>query len=541
MFIRYFLSVLAPLLFLGSGGLRAQGPPRVVTLFPLGGPRGTVAEVEVRGAGLEGAYAVWLGPGSRPGSAPGGGEKYIKGPDGLGGQILAVPDGSRAAVRLTIAADARVGFHRLGLITPRGLSGTLSFWVGPEAVVPDAAAPHNTPETARPVKLPVAVNGRISEGGALNYYGFEVPREQTVAFEVIALHGADVAAHLALEPQLALYDAGGSFLDPRQSRRLVFREEVTRGAMPSRRMTYHFTRPGRYLVNFGNRLGAGGAGCSYLLRMFPADETAAGEDALSWAKRRLGEIRGKAVGAPVAEPALVREAEPNDDRAQAQAFEGPAVLEGTIGRPADVDYFRFRARAGEKLAFEVQTPKAGPPHFNPRLDVLNARGAVVLSNLRVQDGKIGTVDARVIQGSPEILGKLDEGGEYTLRVRDLTALQGSPDHQYRVLVRPQIPHVGDARLQPEGPVNLVPGGRQRLTLHAPGKEDHAGSLVLSVEGLPEGVRAFVGGSTIDLIAEGGAPCSRMPQVVRIAALPSAGEKVGSAFLVGEVPVMVVKR
>jgi hypothetical protein len=444
---------------------------------------------------------------------------------------------------LTIAPDARVGFHRLGLVSPRGVSGTVSFWVGPEAVLPDAAGPHNTPETARSVKLPGAVNGRISEGGSLNYYAFDVPREQTVAFEVVAAHGPEAAAHMALEPQLALYEAAGSFLDPRQPRRLVFREEITQGGMPARRrMTYHFTRPGRYLVSFGNRLGSGGAGYSYLLRMSPAEEPAA-DDALSWAKRRLGEIRARAVGAPIVEPAMVREAEPNDDPAQARAFDGPAVLEGTIGHPGDIDHFRFRARAGQKLALEVQTPNAAPPHFNPRLDVLNARGSVVLTNLGVQDGKIGTVDAKVIRVNPELLGKLDDEGEYTLRVRDLTSLQGSPDHQYRVLVRPQVPHVGEARLQPEGPVNLVPGGRQRLTLHAPGKEDHAGSLALSVEGLPEGVRAFVGagGSTIDLVAEVSAPCGRMPQVVRIAGLPSAGEKVGTAFLVGELPVMVVKK
>jgi hypothetical protein len=542
MTLRRLLACLISWVLLGPHGLRAQAPPKVVSLFPLGGQRATVAEVEVRGGGLEGAYAVWLGPGSRLDPLPKGDGKYTRGPDGLGAQILAVPDGSRANVRLTIAPDARVGFHRLGLVSPRGLSGMISFWVGPDPVLGEAAAPHNTPETARPVKLPLAVNGRISEGGQLNYYAVDVPREQNVAFEVVALHGPDVAAHMALEPQPALYEAGGSFLDPRQSRRLLFHEEITQGGMPaSRRMTYRFTRPGRYLVNFGNRLARGGAGTSYLLRMSPADGSAA-EDALSWAKRRLREIRARAVGAPAVEPGLVREVEPNEDPGQARAFDLPAVLEGTIGRPGDIDHFRFHARAGQKLAFEVQTPQAGPPHFNPRLDVLNAKGAVALTNMRVQDGKIGTVEAKVIQVHPEVLGKWDEG-EYTLRMRDLTSLQGSPDHHYRVLVRTQIPHVGDIRLQPEGPVNLVAGSRQRLTLSAPGKEDYAGTLALSVEGLPEGVRAFVGagGSTIDLVADASAPCGPVPQVLRIQGLPLEGDKSGAAFLVGELPVMVIRK
>ena len=71
--------------------------------------------------------------------------------------------------------------------------------------------------------------------------------------EVIALHGPDLAGHLALEPHLALYEAGGSFLDPKQSRRLLFHEEVTQGGVPAgRRVTYRFTRPGRYLLHYGN-------------------------------------------------------------------------------------------------------------------------------------------------------------------------------------------------------------------------------------------------------------------------------------------------
>src|SRR5262249_20602457 len=152
-----------------------------------------------------------------------------------------------------------------------------------------------------------------------------------------------------------------------------------------------------------------------------------------------------------------------------------------------------------------------------------------LTNLRVQDAKVGTVDAKVIQVSPDVLGKLDADGEYTLRVRDLTSVHGSADHAYRVLVRPQVPHVGDTRPQPTGPVNLLPGARQRLTFTAPGNEDYAGTLALSVEGLPSGVKAFVGanGPVIELVADASAPTTPMPQVVRIVGLPVVGEKSGT--------------
>ena len=72
MTVRPFFSCLIPLVLLGPGGLRAHAAAKVVSLFPLGGQRGTALEVEIRGAGLDGAYAVWLGPGSRLDPASGG-------------------------------------------------------------------------------------------------------------------------------------------------------------------------------------------------------------------------------------------------------------------------------------------------------------------------------------------------------------------------------------------------------------------------------------------------------------------------------------
>jgi len=112
-----------------------------------------------------------------------------------------------------------------------------------------------------------------------------------------------------------------------------------------------------------------------------------------------------------------------------------------------------------------------------------------------------------------------------------------------VLVRPQVPHLGDFQQQPAGPVNLHPGARQRLMLSAPGKEGYAGTFALSVEGLPQGVRAFMGpnSATIELVADASAPGTPLPQVLRISGLPLVGGKSGSPFPVGEIPVMVVKK
>src|SRR5262249_27321194 len=233
------LALLA-LLSLILHGPPARGAGKLVSVYPFGGQRGTALDVEIRGTDLAGSHTVWFGPDTRMvagKSLPASQAKMTRNSDGLEAHVQAVRDGSRVKVHLDIRPDVRAGFHTLSLISPSGLSGAISFWVGPHAVIQEADAPHNTPDTAQPVKVPVAINGRISESGELDYYAFEITREQAVAFEVLALHGPE------FDPQLALYEAGGSFLDPNRSKRLVFHEEVTQGSMPaSRRMTYHFTR-----------------------------------------------------------------------------------------------------------------------------------------------------------------------------------------------------------------------------------------------------------------------------------------------------------
>jgi hypothetical protein len=509
---------------------QALGAPKLVSLSPLGGQRGTSVEVEVRGSGLAGAYAVWLGAGTTQGPPKVQPDLPCTWcPGGLSAQVRAVPDAGRVKVRLVIAADARVGLHSLALVTPGGLSGSLAFWVGPHAVVVETGAPHNSAATAQSVQLPVAVHGRLTASGQLDYYAFDVPRAQTVAFEVVAAHGT------GFDPQLALYESGGSFLDPQRSKRLVFREEITQGSMPAnRRLTYHFTKPGRYVVNVG-QLFAQGGDFTYLLRIAAADQATEPGSALVWGRQRLQEIRARTVGAPTLEIESATRA--------AGSFKMPAVLEGTIGHAGDQDHYRFRARADDKIAFEIHTPRAAAPHFNPRLDVLDAKGAVVLSNLQVHDGKIVDNTFKMIQVASRLAGRLEHDGEYTLRVRDLTSLQGSPDHVYWILARPQVPHVGAVHIQPDAPVHLAPGGRQRLTVKTALQEGFTGSVALSVDGLPPGVRAFVSASglNIELVAEPSAPLTRLPHVLRLRGLAQAGDNSGSAFLVSEIPLMVLKK
>ncbi|MEO8658269.1 MAG: PPC domain-containing protein [Bryobacteraceae bacterium] len=75
----------------------------------------------------------------------------------------------------------------------------------------------------------------------------------------------------------------------------------------------------------------------------------------------------------------VVEQEPNDVLEKAQTVAGPAVVEGRIARLTDVDFFRFHAAAGERLAFNVMAARSKAPGF-VSLTLLSPEGRELAHN-----------------------------------------------------------------------------------------------------------------------------------------------------------------
>ena len=86
---------------------------------------------------------------------------------------------------------------------------------------------------------------------------------------------------------------------------------------------------------------------------------------------------------------------------------------------------------------------------------------------------------------------LRDPGEYTLEIRDATADLAGPDFQYRVQVRPQVPHVGQVRIDADH-VNLTPGEAKTIRVMFDREEDYRGVVAVVAESLPPGVSAAVG-------------------------------------------------
>jgi hypothetical protein len=291
-----------------------------------------------------------------------------------------------------------------------------------------------------------------------------------------------------------------------------------------------------------------------------------------------------AVASPVAALSVAQEREPNDSRDAAQTVTSPALIEGTIGTAGDIDVFRLTARAGERLALEIETPVAYPPLFNPWLRVFDSLGRECVANIYKEYGGDGDDVNKTVERKTVFV--VETAGDYWIHVRSLAARDGSPEFVYRLLIRPQVPHVGRIELSLgvtyEGSqvtdltdrMNLPVGETRPLTLLCEKEEGFEGDLAITVDGLPSGVDLLPSSPAswtdvllrgmqyrpvgVDLIspdhhrprrevltlllsARPDARPTRLPQSVRFTAWPIVQGRRGRPVPAGEIPLIVVER
>ncbi len=588
--------------------------PRLESVYPIGGARGSVIQLELRGLELDGASVVWLGPATQifameqpdDGAGPGA-PRISRTPSSLEAKIDSVTSDTTVSLRLTIDPAAREGHHSIALLTPRGLSSSVSFRVNPEPVVLETASKHNTPQTAQQVSLPVVMNGRIETEGELDYYTFETEAGREYLFEVAPAFG--------LDPVLSLHDREGSWFDP--ERPVVLDSNDDPG-----RFTWRFEEAGRYLVSVKPFLGVYEPDFAYQLRIVPTDAAQKPGSTLVSPKivndgrfgRDVGPERIKGiktrsrfavVPAPVSVAVnvstsaaetppemggatqdsvttgpivIVHETEPNDARDQAVMLSYPGIVEGAIEQPGDVDHFKFSLAGPAQAAFEIQALDAQPNRFTPWIAVFDAMGEEVADNLFQRVA--GDGDDWVVVSEPRTLFSFRQGGEYTVHIRDVTSRMGGADFKYRLLVRPQIPHVGsvhvqinpvitDAGADDKSPppavsaVNISPGQARTLSVTTNYEEGYSGDVAITIENLPEGIQALPATqmepekrepfeminkdwyvsktqkASILLLASSDAPLTRVPQYMRVHVRPVLQGRPGISLHVKDLPVVVV--
>jgi len=134
----------------------------------------------------------------------------------------------------------------------------------------------------------------------------------------------------------------------------------------------------------------------------------------------------------------VNEVEPNSTLAEAQTLPSlPVVVNGQAFQ-ADRDFFRFRAKAGEMLVFEVYAEKilpyiadGVPGWFQPSLTLYDAEGR-----------EVAFADGFRHHPDPVLFYKVPKDGEYAIEIKDIL-YRGRDDFVYRLSIgtMPFITHV----------------------------------------------------------------------------------------------------
>jgi hypothetical protein len=242
-------------------------------------------------------------------------------------------------------------------------------------------------------------------------------------------------------------------------------------------------------------------------------------------------------------------------------IEVPSIVTGTIERAGDIDRVSFRAKAGDGIALEIETDHATLPDFNPFLKVVDEAGLEVFTNVHSNLNNNGGFIMKTINA--KTVFRFARSGKFTLEIRDITTHNADDRFTYRVLVRPQVPHIGAVRIA-EDHLNLVAGEIKKLSVVTDQEEGFDGYIGITADGLPAGVQVMMGTEvepdqppplddgkveryfaknekvTLLLITEQDTPATEHPATVRIFARPVRNGKLGEPVLAKEVLLMVVK-
>lgn len=166
--------------------------PVLWSLFPMGGRRGTNVEAELR--------ADFLDTSSAP---------LISG-NGISARLARAADPCDCLYKLSldIAEDAPLGARLVSFEDPSGMSMPLTFTVGDTEEILERE-PNDALAQARPVTLPVVLNGRIERPGDLDSVLFKVDQYDEISFRVDA---KGLGSHIT-DPNLTLARPDGELID----------------------------------------------------------------------------------------------------------------------------------------------------------------------------------------------------------------------------------------------------------------------------------------------------------------------------------------
>ena len=513
--------------------------PRLVSVLPAGGKAGTVVEVTCTGVDLEEPERLlFSNPALKAELVP---------PPPPDPKKPAPPNAPKPAAvfKITIPADAPLGFQDVRLVNKWGVSNARTFVVGDLTEVLEKEPNNDVPE-AQKVELNSTVNGTMASATDVDYYAFPGKKGQRVVFNCRA---SSIDSRFL--PGVEVYDAKGRLLA--EGRNYSGNDAVTDCVLPD---------DGDYtirLYEFTHTANIPGGSTEYFYRL--TITTAPWIDAIYPAvlepgkatpvtiygrnlpggqarpRRRRGRSRsGQAhrhhhrperpdgrQSADVQRPFVAgrlrtrrlrvprqerrRRIEPlpvdlrprpvvldndaNDTPETAQAVTPPCEIAGRFEKIGDRDWYALTAKKGDVYNIEVLSDRLGAPTLMD-LVIRDAEKKTVYESPQDDVDTLSTKFFTRTEDPAPYRFTAPADGKFFIKVgSQLADTVAGPRQFYRVRITPDQPDfrlvvTANANERPDA-CTLRQGGGQSYTVFAWRRDGFAGDINLAVEGLPPGV------------------------------------------------------
>ena len=409
--------------------------PTITSLLPRGGMRDSVQEIRIRGQRLDEAAEMLF---------------YS---EGIKATNIVVEKSTSLKASLSISKETAFGQHNLRVRTNEGLSNLYTFWVGPFPNLKEEE-PNSAFDQAQGIPVNTTVNGVIINED-VDYFEINATKGQRLSVEVeaIRLSGA------LFDPYIAVLDDKRFELATSDDSELLLQDSTLSLIAPSDGVYRVEVRDSSYKgsSNFNYRLHVGNF--PRPLVVFPAGGEAGKTQEFTFLGDAKGEFKTQ-ISLPsdskddelayyhfesnLSSPSpnrirvspfpSVREKEPNNSYKLATVTELtlPLAFDGIISEDKDYDYFKFKAKKGQKFNIRAHARSVSSP-LDPVLNLYQIGSDGKLTSLKGNDDANNGPDSL-------ITFTFTSDGEYFLRITDHLG-KGSPKHVYRIETEAFAPEV----------------------------------------------------------------------------------------------------
>ena len=343
--------------------LPAPPAPKIQSLEPLVLVRGATASLAVRGQNLR-----WVSKARLEGVA-------------AEAKTLRVDTHGTLQLAFDLPSQLRGGRYRLVLESKGGRAETELLIV--EYPLLEEQEPNDSRSRATPVEVNRSVRGRLSTRGEVDFFAVQLEAGEELGLVVRTVPEAD-----NLQPVLLVHDPSGQVIARSHNGFAGIRvRQAGRYTIEIRDVEFRGSGKGWYVVSLGK--------LPIVTEVFPLGIAAGqsgsvrvrgvhlGQAVQSISLKAAADAAGKRQPLPLSPrplnpPAVIvgrfRSLVETSDTTSARRLQlpgAPVTVDGRIEVPGDVDYYEFRARAGEQLVLEVAASELGS-RLDSFIEVLDA-------------------------------------------------------------------------------------------------------------------------------------------------------------------------